>query len=740
MSVVSEKLEGGEGEDVIDNPPKLAGNQNKLQSRLDKQLTHRPNRQQLVNTNILQQSRADPTLQPLMKNLEIAKSQDKLQSRLKRRQSPSHLMHKGILLVDPKEQVNGQLQAAIASRVAQKEDGKNLLAKFMVERPSMRQLVQEHENLIPEHTMVWSLSITDGLVPSPRNCHSLTHVRNSRNEDKLYLLGGYGSDRGNALLVYDVRNNTWSQPLVAGRAPLDRYSHTCVAVGSQLVLWGGYSMSEHWLNDLHFLDTDFVQSFKPPIGVTQGGDSSEMLLWYQSKVQGTPPCPRAAHSATVVGKKVFFFAGNDGKHLFNDLHILDTEIMVWSRSEMSGNVPAPRAGHTASLVGSKIVIFGGGTEMGPVNDLHILETNTMCWEAPEQHGMPPAPRAGHSCITVFKTHILVFGGGFLDKAFNDLHLFDVESATWSRPNDSRAPIPRAGHSCTSCGDRLFLFGGGDSERVYNDLLCLDTAPTPPMRSNSGSVDSYEQGLTTDNEEEPVSIELTRFDIEVLLDKIAFSSTRVMHLLDTTASRVEARALEHKHYQEELRLMVQRLESAHLVQYDALLLEVETVKKAVAQEMEELRSYFDKLRQHHKKGALGNSILTGLQESDESSPDPLSVSSAISSSTSSQHASHILKISEVVSGKTKPRSRSAERARPASAQRTRFVPLSEIEGGKLVEVYGSASRSRTKHSGNGIHTSSISSPDLFSDCSLDPSVSVSSSIRPPPSQPTPFLQG
>eukprot|EP00808_Paulinella_micropora_P027505 g7254.t1 len=561
MSSLSSEREGTAFDDslTVQLPGKLGGKGHVDEAfiaagrAMNKLIKERPDRKRLVDTNVLPESRADSSLQSAIKSLEISRSHDQLNSRLKRRQSPTHLMNKGILLVDPKEQVNGQLQAAIASRAGQKQDSKNLLAKFMVERPSMKQLVQEHENLIPEHTMVWSLSITDGLEPFPRNCHTLTHVKNSRGEDKLYLLGGYGSDQPNALLVYDVRNNTWSQPLVAGRAPIDRYSHTCVAVGSQLVFWGGYSMTEHWLNDLHFLDTDFQQSFKPPIGTTQDGDSGEMLLWYQSVAKGVAPCPRAAHSATVVGKKVFFFAGNDGKHLFNDLHILDTETMEWIRPNMTGTIPAPRAGHTASLVGSKIVVFGGGTQMGPVNDLHILDTVTMQWERPDQHGSPPSPRAGHSCITVFKTHILVFGGGFLDKAFNDLHLYDVETSTWSRPNDTRPPTPRAGHSCTSCGDRLFLFGGGDSERVYNDLFCLDTAPAPPW--SLGEPPSRD--LSQESEEgEACAREAGLLDIQLLLDKMNESSSRMSLLLDNTTRRIQTKALEHKAAQEELRVLVQ----------------------------------------------------------------------------------------------------------------------------------------------------------------------------------------
>ncbi len=53
-------------------------------------------------------------------------------------------------------------------------------------------------------------------------------------------------------------------------------------------------------------------------------NAQTLLTWWQPIVHGVKPAPRAAHSATVVGNKIFIFGGNDGTTLFNDLHVLDT--------------------------------------------------------------------------------------------------------------------------------------------------------------------------------------------------------------------------------------------------------------------------------------------------------------------------------------------------------------------------------------------------------------------------------
>lgn len=90
-----------------------------------------------------------------------------------------------------------------------------------------------------------------GPLPLPRNCATLTPIGTN-----LYLAGGYGNgSRVSELLVFDTASERWSRPLVAGMVPCERFSHTCSAVGSQLIYFGGCSEDGQWLNDIHVLDT-----------------------------------------------------------------------------------------------------------------------------------------------------------------------------------------------------------------------------------------------------------------------------------------------------------------------------------------------------------------------------------------------------------------------------------------------------------------------------------------------------
>jgi hypothetical protein len=52
-------------------------------------------------------------------------------------------------------------------------------------------------------------------------------------------------------------------------------------------------------------------------------------------------------------------------------------ILTWSKPITSGPVPGPRAGHTSSAVGNRLFVFGGGNGIRYLNDLHLLDAGTM---------------------------------------------------------------------------------------------------------------------------------------------------------------------------------------------------------------------------------------------------------------------------------------------------------------------------------------------------------------------------
>lgn len=136
--------------------------------------------------------------------------------------------------------------------------------------------------------------------------------------------------------------------------------------------------------------------------------------WEWKKIHPTPPfsgeapCPRLGHSFTLVGDRVFLFAGlanesDDPKHnipkYLNDLYILNTKNgnYSWEIPITYGECPPPRESHTAVAWHDKttgrhyLVIYGGmsGCRLG---DLWILDIETLSWSRPKCSGAPPLPR------------------------------------------------------------------------------------------------------------------------------------------------------------------------------------------------------------------------------------------------------------------------------------------------------------------------------------------------------------
>ena len=212
--------------------------------------------------------------------------------------------------------------------------------------------------------------------------------------------------------------------------------------------------------------------------------------WSRPPATGTPPEPRAAHTATVAGHRIWIFGGNTGDKRMNDVYSLDTQTLVWSKEVCSGSVPPPRAGHTMCLirsegggeaasgggVGGELIMFGGGDITDVFNDLYVLDTETLGWRCCETSGMAPLPRAGHTMEVLPDGVFLVWGGGGIERVFNDLHLLDPRTMTWSGSVDlgKMVPEPRVGHTMCARGSEVFIFGGGDSQTVFGDLIVLDT--------------------------------------------------------------------------------------------------------------------------------------------------------------------------------------------------------------------------------------------------------------------------
>ncbi|XP_060167305.1 uncharacterized protein LOC132598453 isoform X4 [Lycium barbarum] len=131
--------------------------------------------------------------------------------------------------------------------------------------------------------MAWSILVTTGQGPGPRDSHSAVLVGHRmvvfggtnglRKLDvvgpspgaraghasvnfgsKVYVIGGVGDKKYyNDVWVLDVINSSWTQLDVMGQKPQGRFSHTAAARNTDIVIYGGCGEDERPLNELLIL-------------------------------------------------------------------------------------------------------------------------------------------------------------------------------------------------------------------------------------------------------------------------------------------------------------------------------------------------------------------------------------------------------------------------------------------------------------------------------------------------------
>lgn len=170
-----------------------------------------------------------------------------------------------------------------------------------------------------------------------------------------------------------------------------------------------------------------------------------------------------------------------GAFLQRAAHHGDPYAWVWSRVASVGVPPAAREGHAAVEVGNRIYIIGGCVqEIRCFNDVHIFDTESLSWTQEPITGDPPQPRGGHSA-TLVGTNIFVFGGASGEATFGDAYKLDLVKRHWTRTaksGNTASPCQRTNHAAAADSHgRIYIVGGYDAEGNFlNDMWILSVYP------------------------------------------------------------------------------------------------------------------------------------------------------------------------------------------------------------------------------------------------------------------------
>ena len=203
--------------------------------------------------------------------------------------------------------------------------------------------------------------------------------------------------------------------------------------------------------------------------------------WRRLEPSGTPPAPRALHSACVLHGQLPVFAGWGGHGTTHaDLCALSIDARRqssrWTRLVAPrAPVPAARQGHSAvASADDEMLVFGGDTGGVMSAELWAMHTRSGLWSLEVASGAAPPPRSGHasgvlqapSSDGIFdRAYMVVYGGrGANGRCMHDLFLLCLESRVWSTPAvGGDVPRPLWSAACCTLNGVLIVDGGRDEE-------------------------------------------------------------------------------------------------------------------------------------------------------------------------------------------------------------------------------------------------------------------------------------
>ncbi|PWA76543.1 kelch-type beta propeller [Artemisia annua] len=276
-----------------------------------------------------------------------------------------------------------------------------------------------------------------------------------------------GTDSGSWHSALDC--DQWVALPVAGRRPSARYKHAAVVVDGKLYVVGG-SRNGRYLSDVQAFDLKDLSWSSIKLSTKSDAENDKD----STQTENFPPI--AGHSMVKWGNKLLFLGGHSKDASDNvTVYYIDLESHLFGVMEATGKVPVARGGQSVSLVGSKLIMFGGEDKHRRLmNDVHVLDLETMTWNVADTIQTPPAPRFDHIAAVHAERYLQIFGGCTHSIFFNDLHVLDLETLEWSKPQIQGDLVsPRAGHAGVAIDENWFIVGGGDNKNGSSETLVMD---------------------------------------------------------------------------------------------------------------------------------------------------------------------------------------------------------------------------------------------------------------------------
>jgi N-acetylneuraminic acid mutarotase len=279
-------------------------------------------------------------------------------------------------------------------------------------------------------------------------------------------------------------NNSWTATS-SMNAPSDRFDHTAVWTGTEMIVWGGrrdlftnfntggryFPATDTW-TDTRTAGAPFARS-----GHTAVWTGTEMIIWggnaddtggrynpatdsWTSTTTANAPAGRNGHTAVWTGNQMIVWGGVNFIGLtFNTGGKYNPSTNSWTSTTIA-NAPSTRTGHTAVWTGSEMIVWGGwnglNSPFGLFNSGGKYNPATNSWIDTSISNSPSA-RYGHTAVWT-GSEMIVWGGGSSDY-FDTGAQYNPRADTWMTTNTNNAPSGRTDHTAVWSGNEMIVWGG-----------------------------------------------------------------------------------------------------------------------------------------------------------------------------------------------------------------------------------------------------------------------------------------
>lgn len=256
--------------------------------------------------------------------------------------------------------------------------------------------------------------------------------------------------------------DTWQS---FGFLPSERYGHSAVWTGSEMIIWGGTGT-----NGLK----DSGARYNPATD-----------RWTPTSLAGTPPSARRDHTAVWTGSEMIVWGGNTAAGTTQSGGRYNPTTDSWTATSIGANCPSARSGHTAVWTGSQMIVWGAASDSsgGRYNPGSDSWSTTTTQSAPTARSSSTAVWTG--------TAMVVWGGkGSGTTPLNTGGQYDPVLDRWLPTSLSGAvPQARSGHTAVWSGTEMIVWGGQNSNYLatggrYNPTTD-SWAPTTTLNGPAG---------------------------------------------------------------------------------------------------------------------------------------------------------------------------------------------------------------------------------------------------------------